>query len=213
MAESFGKVRISSIIIALLYLTSFATFSDAYIPLYYFIKYIIMLIVAFYLVNKIRFFFSKDTPKFILTVNLLLVVLCICLMISSLLNRNSPIRTRDYFFSSIIFVLGIIESFLIIEYISFKGRMQDVYTIFFRLSFLANLVCDSIAVVYPELQIQYGHIYLLGTKFNVVYSHIFMLTFFKLQQKKEKKSQNLVLGIMFLWSCAIASKIPCKLHF
>ena len=114
--KKFWKIKLSTIIIVLLYFVGFSTIADVYLPFYGFIKYILLALIALYLANKFTFLFGNKIPSLVLIINILLLLLSFCLILTSLFNRSSSISTGDYLYRSIIFVLSIVESFFLIEF-------------------------------------------------------------------------------------------------
>lgn len=207
--KKFWKIKLSTIIIVLLYFVGFSTIADVYLPFYGFIKYILLALIALYLANKFTFLFGNKIPSLVLIINILLLLLSFCLILTSLFNRSSSISTGDYLYRSIIFVLSIVESFFLIEFFAMHGQMQDIYRIFFKLTTLFNLLCDFIIIVYPQMVIKYEDVYFLGTKFNVVYSHIFMLILYRLCKKSNHLLSNVLLYCACIWSILIAIMVDC----
>ena len=57
--------------------------------------------------------------------------------------------------------------------------------------------------------IKYEDVYFLGTKFNVVYSHIFMLILYRLCKKSNHLLSNVLLYCACIWSILIAIMVDC----
>lgn len=204
------KIKISTIHAVLVYLLVF--FSTTYIS-YNPIKYFLLVVVAMMIASNIKIL-SRNTYR---GLNVGIALFCIATLIVSYINRNGY-TDRNPFLAAIVFTATLVEFVLTVEMFCQREEMQNLIKVFYRMTLLVVIATDLL-ILFTTIHLQYGgNVFLVGTKFQVVYMHFYLISFFiadknvrlrtvresSLNNKSEiKKLSRQFLNVTFLIS------VPC----
>lgn len=200
------KIPKSFPILVAVFFVGFGNFP--YIPIYGRIKYALLALLALFIASRYRVVFNKEFRS----INITLVLLTLAMSISSYINLGSINSTRNYLLSNTLFFVAVLEVFFVIEYYATQGKMHDVYSMFFISTFFLNIVTDYFIITQPNLYIAHSKVYLIGTKFAVAYSHIFMVFLYGLKRIHVSHSvfTKIKISILILWSVLIIQDVDCN---
>lgn len=191
------KVKISTIIAILLYHVVFVQLY--YINIYNYFVYLGIVIIALFILSKYKTI-KNDFKKS----NFILFLWSIIVLISSIYNQS---------ISGVLFIIKIVECFLVMEYFGSKKQTNSVIDIFFWLTLFYTIINDLILLRGPLLKYGYNEYYLIGNKFSVGLFHISLLVFY-LQKNilviNKDTSKKVIFLILFVFSLAISFKVECS---
>ena len=200
------KLYIPSIFLVLLFHASFITLP--YLNNYYNLKYIILLIVGIYLIFRYNTLKRCKFQK----INVALMMYLIMVVISSYTNRFN-VLSRNVFLSSIVFVVVILEVFLLFEYFYIKGRTKTLIKTLFYLILIYIIITDVIMIIFPTLHVQKGMYYFIGNKFNVSYLHLQLIVLYLQKHSYERKmriSEKATFALLCLLTLFICIYVECS---
>lgn len=179
-----------------------------YITIYGTVRYALLASLSLFIATKYKAVLKREYQS----VNIILILLALSMTISSYTKLGSINSTRNYLLSSILFFISVIEVFLVIEYYATQGKMHEVYSAFFLSILFLNIVTDYYIITQPNLYLSYGKVYLIGTKFAVAYSHIFMVFLYALKRIPESHSflTRVKALVLILWSFFIIQNVDCN---
>lgn len=159
------KINIYGLIGTLIYLTTFfnpTTFN------YNNLKYLLIVIIGYLLLKKCK--------KRILRKNIVInSMVCIFLIISLIISYYSRgLMLRNSFLASIVFAVVFIELVIYLEIMAEKNLIDVCLKCWYRCAIVVTLITDVLAILMGAN----SGLYFIGTKFIVVYQHLFLLMLF-----------------------------------
>lgn len=106
--------------------------------------------------------------------NIVVALFIIFSFISSFINRNS-ISTRDPVLAAIVYFGTFFETLLVLEVVAERRLLRFTVKLYLILTSITVLITDLLLFLFPSLFNQFGHLYLVGTKFGVSYIHVQLL--------------------------------------
>lgn len=198
------KIYITDIITILIFHIAFITL--AYFSAYNLMKYVIIVVIAIFLLPKYKLIFRKEYSK----QNLALIIFILIVLVTSFINRGRLIN-RDVLLAGIIFSAIIFEAFLLFQYLEYKGRIQRTITIIFYLTLFYVILTDVLLLLKPGLFNIYKSNYLIGDKFFVAYAHLLLIALYWHKsinsQKKLRFSNKVIVCLMFILTFFISNNI------
>lgn len=185
------KLYYPSIFLVLIFHATFITFP--YWNYYYYFKYLILFIVALFLLFNYKVIFNKKYKE----ANCILLLYIGSVIISSYINRNNAI-SRNVFLSSIVYGVTIFETFFLFEYFSLNKREKNLINVLYNLLFIYIILSDVLMLIKPTLHIEKGMYYLVGNKFTISYLHLQWIVLY-LQKNKDKTFLRTRRGISLLF--------------
>lgn len=184
--------------------TSFINISTFHISNYRELK-ILMLFFGGVLILKHARVMLKNEYQ-LLNVGLLLFVL-VC-GASSFMNREY--QGTDYI-SVMIFGFSILETFFTVEIFREMRKVDYGCKVIFFCCFISCILNDILMVIFPAKYsfLLHNDAYLVGNKFNVCYTHLYLLIFFLVVYQINKKSYKIIFAALLLESIAVASSVNC----
>lgn len=203
------KLKVYKPIFILILFYHVAFINLPYIHAYDLYKYIMIAIVAFFLLLNLKTFRHNKFEK----INGCLYFYVVMVLISSFINRNIDIE-RKVFLVAIIFVLTIIEGFLLFEFFIINNKITKLVNALFYLTLFYCLLADIVMLLFPSLHIEKGMYYLVGNKFEISYLHIQLLILYiqkeNLKNCKCKIKGKDILFVILLLSCfCICVNVEC----
>lgn len=198
-------ISISSILMGMIFIMQFVSFP--YFSWYNMMKYGIMVIMSVFIIKRYKVLLKK---KYII-INSLAILFGVLTICASFINRNQVI-SRNSFLASIVFVVSYLLFLFFMEIMVERKKIKQTLHIFFKTAFLISILTDVIMILMPNVRSAYGWNYLVGTKFDVVYLHLLVLTLYLSKinfnfKSKLKKKRLIILGI---WSIAVAIYVQCS---
>ena len=179
------RIKISKLSIIMI-LTYFLVFVNiAYIPQYNFIKYVSIIIITLYLSTRIRVFLNR---RYML-LNIVLLLFCFLVLYNSWITRSLT-SSRDSFKSAALFVVSIILTFLVMEYLAYCKKIPEMLNLYYKLT-LATVIVN---------------------KFKVSYLHIYLIVFFLFKMRKImewRKGHAVILLFYSVLTIGIAVRVNC----
>ena len=84
------------------------------------------------------------------------------------------------FLAAIVFTATLVEFVLTVEMFCQREEMQNLIKVFYRMTLLVVIATDFL-ILFTTIHLQYGgNVFLVGTKFQVVYMHFLSLFHFSL---------------------------------
>lgn len=190
------RIKVSSII-------AIIVFSIMFITLPYFSLYqqvytpFSVIVIGLYLLLNIKLIIRKENR----TINILLFLFVLSNIITLLINKFN--------FMNLIYFIKIIEGFFFFEVIVSKKQVENVITLYYKLLLLFVLLSDTLLCFFPSLYVKY-HVYLIGNKFYLAYTHILLLVFLLWKNIEKKTLFSLFSFILLLIiSIFISIRIDC----
>lgn len=184
--------------------TSFINISTFHISNYRELK-ILMLFLGGVVILKHARIMLKNEYQLLNAGLLFFVFLCGA---SSFLNRGY--QGTDYV-SVMVFGFSILETFFTAEIFRETKKVDYGCKIIFFCCFISCVLNDMLMVVFPAKYsfLLHNDAYLVGNKFNVCYTHLYLLIFSLAVYQINKKSNRIVFAAFLLESIAIASSVNC----
>lgn len=159
---------------------------------YNILKYCCIVIIGLFLITKKNIYMSKKYSKFNWSIVLFLSIsMVISLFSKGLMYRNS-------FFACLVFTIIFIELVFYLEMMAEKKRMDLCLNNWYKCTIVITIITDILVYTIGEV----NGVYLVGTKFAVVYQHLFLLTLFLIVNtdtlNKKYMLSNYVTKIKFL---------------
>lgn len=190
------KVKISNIMAILLY--HIVLVNLYYINNYEQITHILMIVLFFLLLLKIRYFFRSEYSK----INIFLMILIGVTIISSLYNGINIQR-------GLLQGLKLFEIFFFFEYIHQTKNEKKVIKIFIILTAIYLLINDILIFCMPELYSVFGNNYFLGNKFQVSYTHIILLALYIYYAGNAKSNMDYIKYFLIILTAVISIYTKC----
>lgn len=168
----------NSIVLILLYFAQFVNIN--YLSSYPTIRYAFIFVIAIYLFPRYRSFFQSKY----MSVNVGVILLSLSTIISSYINEDL-ISTRNSFLSSILFFTALLETFFLFEYTVEIGQIKKAINVFYTLTVLVVTVTDVLALRIGTVD----NVYLIGSKFQVVYLHMFLIALYLMKAKINEENR------------------------
>ena len=199
------KIKISTIHAVLVYLLVF--FSTTYIS-YNPIKYFLLVVVAMMIASNIKIL-SRNTYR---GLNVGIAFFCLATLIVSYINRNGY-TDRNPFLAAIVFTATLVEFVLTVEMFCQREEMQNLIKVFYRMTLLVVIATDFL-ILFTTIHLQYGgNVFFVGTKFQVVYMHFYLISFFiadknvRLRTVRESSLNNAILVLFFIMTMTISIEL------
>lgn len=199
------KIKISTIHAVLVYLLVF--FTTTYIS-YNPIRYFLLVAVAMMILSNIRVLFRKTYRE----LNVSIAFFCLATLVVSYINRNGY-TDRNPFLAAVVFVATLIEFVITVEIFCQREEMQNLIRVFYRMTLLVVMVTDFL-ILFTNMHLQYGgDVFLVGTKFSVVYMHFYLISFFfadkniELRTIRESSLNNILLGVLLIVTMTVSIKL------
>ena len=199
------KIRISTIHAVLVYLLVF--FSTTYIS-YNPIRYFLLVVVAMMIASNVKIL-SRNTYR---GLNVGIAFFCIATLIVSYINRNGY-TDRNPFLAAIVFTATLVEFVLTVEIFCQREEMQNLIKVFYRMTLLVVIATDCL-ILFTTIHLQYGgDVFLVGTKFSVIYMHFYLISFFiadknvRLRTIRESSLNNAILVIFFIMTLIMSIEL------
>ena len=199
------KIKISTIHAVLVYLLVF--FSTTYIS-YNPIRYFLLVVVAMMIAPNIKIL-SNNTY---LGLNVGIGFFCIATLIVSYINRNGY-TDRNPFLAAIVFTATLVEFTLTVEIFCQREEMQNLIKVFYRMTLLVVIATDCL-ILFTTIHLQYGgDVFLVGTKFSVIYMHFYLISFFiadknvRLRTIRESSLNNAILVLFFIMTMIMSIEL------
>lgn len=200
------KVKISTIHAILVYLLVF--FTTTYIS-YNLIRYFLLIAVAAMLISNIKVLCLNTYRE----INISMAIFCIATLIVSYVNRNGY-RDRDPFLAATVFVATLIVFTMTVEIFCQREEMSNLIKVFYQMTFIAVIVTDFL-ILMTNIHLRYGgDVFLVGTKFSVVYLHFYLISFFFADKDidlrtmtKSSLKNKMVLVLLLIITMAMSIKL------
>ena len=199
------KIKISTIHAVLVYLLVF--FSTTYIS-YNPIRYFLLVVVAMMIASNIKIL-SRNTYR---GLNVGIAFFCIATLIVSYINRNGY-TDRNPFLAAIVFTATLVEFALTVEIFCQREEMQNLIKVFDRMTLLVVIATDCL-ILFTTIHLQYGgDVFLVGTKFSVIYMHFYLISFFiadknvRLRTIRESSLNNAILVLFFIMTMIMSIEL------
>ncbi|MEQ2563857.1 hypothetical protein WMO41_11910 [Ventrimonas sp. CLA-AP-H27] len=197
-------INIYSIISVLIYITTF--FSTTYFN-YNILRYVLIAIIAILLAAKM----PVGTILRNLKLNIL-VMLFLCATLWSSFSSNYGVD-RNLKLASIVFCVAFLEFVLFLEIITDKNLMLLCLKSWYKCAVIISMITDILVMTQGSVN---GN-YLVGTKFAVVYQHLFLLALFMivnagaLQKSNSLKNYRVRLSfcILLIFTGFLSIHIDC----
>lgn len=164
------KVKVSTIHAVLTYLLVF--FTTTYIS-YNPIRYFLLVAVAMMALSNVKVLFLKDNRE----INVSIAAFCIAVLVISYVNRNGY-SDRNPFLAAVVFVATIVEFTITVEIFCQREAMSELLHVFYRMTFWIVIATDLL-ILFTNMHLRYGgDMFLVGTKFSVIYMHFYLISFF-----------------------------------
>ena len=199
------KIKISTIHAVLAYLLVF--FTTTYIS-YNPIRYFLLVAVAMMILSNFRILFRKTYRE----LNVSIAFFCLATLVVSYINRNGY-TDRNPFLAAVVFVATLIEFVITVEIFCQREEMQNLIRVFYRMTLLVVMLTDFL-ILFTNMHLQYGgDVFLVGTKFSVVYMHFYLISFFfadkniELRTIRESSLNNVLLGGLLIVTMTVSIKL------
>ena len=199
------KIKISTIHAVLVYLLVF--FTTTYIS-YNPIRYFLLVAVAMMILSNIRILFRKTYRE----LNVSITFFCLATLVVSYINRNGY-TDRNPFLAAVVFVATLIEFVITVEIFCQREEIQNLIRVFYRMTLLVVMLTDFL-ILFTNMHLRYGgDVFLVGTKFSVVYMHFYLISFFfadkniELRTIRESSLNNMLLGVLLIITMTVSIKL------
>ena len=199
------KIKISTIHAVLVYLLVF--FTTTYIS-YNPIRYFLLVAVAMMILSNIRILFRKTYRE----LNVSIAFFCLATLVVSYINRNGY-TDRNPFLAAVVFVATLIEFVITVEIFCQRKEIQNLIRVFYRMTLLVVMLTDFL-ILFTNIHLQYGgDVFLVGTKFSVVYMHFYLISFFfsdkniELRTIRESSLNNILPGVLLIITMTVSIKL------
>lgn len=201
---SIWKISKLTIFTVIAYMLMFVNLP--YFAQYRYVKYAMIVILGLFVLSKANIIIAKKYR----VVNLTASLFGFLVMFTSYFNQ-SRLTDRNPFLASIVFVATFLLFLFFMEIVAEDGKVKQVFKSFYILTFIFTILTDLIMFASPNLVNVYGGNYFIGTKFSVVYLHLFllMLNFANLNLEGKKKFRKRGLFFYFAWVLIISIYVDC----
>lgn len=165
------KIGLSAVLSVLTYFMTFYVYNNT-------VKYILMVVTAVFLALGFSFESLKRHAK----INIMVIIYLTAAIVFAVMNRHLIIE-RDVLLAAIAFSITFFEFLLALEYISDHGKTDTLVKIYFYLTLALVFIVDILAFIKGETK----GLYLVGTKFSVVYLHFYLIAFYYLYSSTKPK--------------------------
>lgn len=202
MVISKRKIQVIFMTILMFHI-NLVSISSAYLSDYFTIKLCMSLVLAFLIFLQIRTFLKKEYLLF----NLVLLLFCISMVLSSFFNRN---MSGSFMLGGIIYSLGILEAFLVVEYADSTNLQRVLKKTMYYLA-LFYVVITDVLMFTVGAHLPSGEdtllVYFIGNKFNVAYLHIMWMVLYYATFYKKKQNQKILMLVHFIVVFAISRSL------
>ena len=178
-----------------------------YFPWYNLVRYGTVVLVGVYAAAGYRYWAQK---KYLL-VNFL-ALLFGGLLIGTSYPKRDQITSRDPFLAAIVFVALFVTFLLFMEIMAEKKRVRRVLNVFYNTALAVALCNDLLLWLSPDLHRAYGENYLVGTKFDVVYLHFWVVCLFigKTADAGRDRDRKPAVLAMLAWTFYVGVRVQCS---
>lgn len=210
-------IKLSSLMfnIALICVASYAILENVGISIDNFgnIRRPLLFMAAFCLIPLIGSIIKKLKRKEYFLFCMILFIFLGTFSYSTLINRDT-VSGSGVVYATINLFLYIIELFILMIYAAENNKVQSVFNLIFRYALLITIITDVI-IFTGIVHFTDGafETYLIGTKFSVVYLHIYLLAFYLLKYSFGKllsPRQIVMLIILSFMAICVSIRIDCN---
>ena len=137
---------------------------------------------------------------------------CLATLIVSYINRNGY-TDRNPFLAAVVFTATLVEFALTVEIFCQREEMQNLIKVFYRMTLLVVIATDCL-ILFTTIHLQYGgDVFLVGTKFSVIYMHFYLITFFiadknvRLRTIRGSSLNNAILVLFFIMTMIMSIEL------
>ena len=159
------KINVYTIIGTLIYII---TFFNTNMFNYNILKYICMIVVGLFLVSKSNLSVLKKHVK----LNSAIILFLGIVFVTSFFAKG--LTYRNSFFASLVFGAVLIELVTYLEIMIEKNLMELCLTNWYHCAVVITIITDVLLLVLGQIE----GVYFVGTKFSVVYQHLFLMVLF-----------------------------------
>lgn len=200
--------------IALFCVTSYAFLEHTSIslPLFSYVKFPLLIIGGLCMIGEINIFLRNILKKKYFYVVIMLLLFFVLLLLSSYFNRKPTIGEKSLY-DTLRLILFLSELFLLMIWAIEAERTEELLDFCFRYLLVLVLITDllfftRIAVFYSGRH----EIYLVGTKFDVSYLHMNLLTLWYVRNnirdhRPARKKMMVALALLFI--LAVSIRVNC----
>lgn len=198
MTEKY--IGIDSIIATVLYFIAFLRMP--FISIYNDVKHVILISVIVYCLT----FFSYIEPKY-KRINIVLLMFALWTLLSAFINRNNTV-SWNIFSTAIYFVSALLGIFIALEILVSRIGFSAVIDTFFKCSLFTIIIEDL--YIFSGLVSWQGDstIFLLGSKFAVMYQHLILFWLLLESTKTHAKLKKAVIPYV-VYVILIGLKVDC----
>lgn len=159
------KINVYTIIGTLIYII---TFFNTDMFNYNILKYICMIVVGLFLVSKSNLSVLKKHVK----LNSAIILFLGIVFVTSFFAKG--LTYRNSFFASLVFGAVLIELVTYLEIMIEKNLMELCLINWYHCAVVITIITDVLLLVLGQIE----GVYFVGTKFSVVYQHLFLMVLF-----------------------------------
>lgn len=189
----------------LAYLSCFITIDNNYFQGYVNIKMGCMMILLVYIFVYHKIMLRRRYIK----VNLCFGLLSLLIIISSFINNDYPYNSGNYVLSSINFIISVLGMLFAVEFASYKQKMHILIRIYYMITLCIVIITDLYIFLTPNKSAMSGDIYFIGTKFTVVYFHLFLVVLYMLKQVRSIRKYILPVIFLSIVTLIISIQVDC----
>lgn len=116
-------------------------------------------------------------------------------------------------YSSSLYIFQVLALIIILEESVVNKTIEKIISVFYKLTFVYCIITDVLVFAKPNLANINNQNYLVGTKFNVAYFHIFLIVFYLyFNGDKIRELNRWAVGfyLSILWSFIISLRVDCS---
>lgn len=198
------KLPVLSIFTVLIYFSIFVNFY--YVPGYNAVRNVFLLATAIYLYSK-----KINNGYKILKVNVVASIFVAVIILTSLFNF---VYTKEHINNMIVFCFSLIIIFNFLQYVAYKNKILSTIRLWLFLHIIVLFINDFLLICYPNLVYINDFYYLIGNKFDVSYSHCFLITMFysiRFYEEARLNVSDFIIGsLLACYSFFIMLQVGCS---
>ncbi|MGM9637100.1 MAG: O-antigen ligase family protein [Eubacteriales bacterium] len=207
MGNDHLKLSKNSVIAVCLYILQFV--GMPYTPWYNYVKYGLIIVIGIYILKRVRVLFQKKYN----VLNLMAIAFTALVIFSSYVNRNR-VSGRNILLASIIFGAIFLEAFFTLEILTEQGSIKKTLRLFRNCAIVEICICDALMLLLPDVFWIEGIDCLIGSKFGVMYAHLWTIMFVLICRFiNQKKWFDLRMALIFIWTGFISIQVDCVTGF
>lgn len=202
--RNIQKINTITLIGVLIYITTFfnTTMFD-----YEMIRYVLIVIVGVLLSAKMSLRILKRN----LNLNFFFIVFGVMSLCIS--YGAQELTVRNPFYANLVFVIVLAELILYLELVNERNMIEHCCKIWYRCAFFVTLLTDVLVFTKGATD----ELYLVGTKFGVVYQHLFLITLFMylkseklaVKNNRQRYSVQIKLALLLLLTGIVSIYVDC----